>query len=106
MDVGEQARTDVARNLQAVQRLKADMIGGVAALYDAMYSNDDPAVKGALAQVVISAFVLSKRLGISYTSLDEAIRKHLRTMAESGHEAEQWFGDCSELLHHMKSETG
>lgn len=105
MNVGEYARTSVARNLQAIQRTKADMVGGVAALYEAMYDNDNGAIETALAEVVISAFVLSKRLGISYASLDGAIRKQLQSMADAGHEAEQWFGDCSALLHHMQNGT-
>lgn len=100
------ARTDVARNLQAIERLKADAAAGVAALYDSMYRNDQQAIEDALAAMVVSAFALSKRLGISYAGLDEAIGRRLQAMVEQGHEAEQWFGDCSELLESMRHGAG
>lgn len=100
------ARADVARNLQAIERLKADAAGGVAALFESMYQNDDQEIEDALAAMVVSAFALSKRLGISYAGLDEAIRRRLRTMVEQGHETEQWFGDCSELLQYMQHGAG
>lgn len=100
------ARADVARNLQAIERLKVDAAAGVAALYEGMYQNDEKAIEDALAAMVVSAFALSKRLGISYAGLDEAIGRRLRSMVEQEHEAEQWFGDCSELLEYMRRGAG
>lgn len=100
------APADVARNLQAIERLKADAALGVAALFEGMYRNDDQQIEDALAAMVISAFALSKRLGISYVGLDDAIRRRLQTMIEQAHEAEQWYGDCSELLRYMQQGAG
>lgn len=106
MNAARGAPADVARNLQAVERLKADAARGVAALLEGMYRNDDAQIEDALAALVISAFALSKRLGISYAGLDDAIRRRLQAMIEQAHEAEQWFGDCSELLRHMQQGSG
>lgn len=100
------APADVARNLQAIDRLKADAARSVAALLEGMYRNDGGQIEDALATMVISAFALSKRLGISYAGLDDAIRRRLQAMIEQSHEAEQWFGDCSELLRYMQQGTG
>ncbi len=100
------APADVARNLQAIERLKADAASGVAALFEGMYRNDDEQIEDALATIVVSAFALSKRLGISYAGLDDAIRRRLSIMIEQSHEAEQWFGDCSELLQYMRQGAG
>lgn len=96
----------IARNVQVVERLKADLIAGNAALYDALYNNEEGATEDALAAIVTSAFVLSKRLGIPYKELDDAIRRRLRTMIDEDHEVEQWFGDCSALLNYMQDGTG
>ncbi|HLT58107.1 MAG: MazG-like family protein [Limnochordales bacterium] len=97
---------DIARNLQAIERLKADLAAGVAALYQGMYRNEDAAIEDALADVVASAFLLSQRLGISYASLDGAVLRRLRAMAEQGHEAEAWFGDCSTLMKYLQDGAG
>lgn len=106
MNPAKGVRADVARNLQAIERLRTDAVAGVAALCEGMYRNDDEEIEDALAAMVISAFALSKRLGISYAGLDAAIQKRLRTMVEQSHETEQWFGDCSELLQYMQHGTG
>lgn len=106
MNPAKAARADVARNLQAIERLKADAVSGIAALYEGMYRNDDQEIEDALAAIVISAFALSKRLGVSYAGLDKAIHNRLQTMVEQAHETEQWFGDCSALLQYMQNGTG
>lgn len=100
------ARAEIARNLQAVERLKADLAAGVAALYQAMYRNDDAEIESALAAVVASAFLLSRRLGMSFAGLDTAVLRRLRALAQQGHEAEQWFGDCSALLKYLQDGAG
>ncbi|MBO8141083.1 MAG: MazG-like family protein [Firmicutes bacterium] len=100
------ARADIARNLQAIERLKADLAVSFAALYQAMYRNEDREMEAALADVVIGAFLLSKRLGISYAGLDAAVLRRLRAMRGQGHEAEEWFGDCSALLAYLQDGAG
>lgn len=106
MNPARGVRADVARNLQAIERLKADAVAGIAALFEGMYRNDDQEIEDALATVVISAFALSKRLGVSYAGLDKAIQNQLHKMVEQAHETEQWFGDCSALLQYMQNGTG
>lgn len=102
----EGARADIARNLQAIERLKADMAAGLAALYQGMYRNDNAETQGALAGVVARAYLLGRRLGISYAGLDAAILSSVRSMARHGHEAEQWFGDCSALMKYLQDGAG
>ncbi|HEY8486975.1 MAG TPA: MazG-like family protein [Limnochordales bacterium] len=97
-----QAESQLARDLRVIEFLKADLAAGVAAVYRAMARVNDEAVSEALASVVVGAYVLARRLGISPARLDMKVESRVRSAMAEPHELEQWYGDFSALYRHFQ----
>jgi hypothetical protein len=94
--------SDILRKLRLIEGLKADLLTEVGKLYQAMARNKREAIGEALAQIIISAFVLGRRLGIDYPQMDELINNRLGTNINQEPEIERWFGDMSEYRRHLR----
>ncbi|MEW6045128.1 MAG: MazG-like family protein [Bacillota bacterium] len=99
---GAKPESDLARNLRAIEHLKAELAAALAGLYRAMLRSSDEAVAEALAALVIGAYLLARRLGISPTRLDIKVENRVRATMEQGHEFEQWYGDFGALYKHFQ----
>lgn len=100
--VGSRGEGELARNLRAIEHLKAELAAALAGLYRAMLRSGDEAVAEALAALVIGAYLLARRVGISPTRLDIKIENRVRATMEQGHELEQWYGDFGALYKHFQ----
>ena len=94
---------DITRNFRLLEWLKAELAGGVAALLRAAVKGSQEAILDALAGIVVTAYLLGKRLGVSFVSLDAKIQDKLTSGISDGHEIESRYGDLSLLLYHLKS---
>ncbi|WP_425059411.1 hypothetical protein SCACP_41040 [Sporomusa carbonis] len=94
--------SDILRRLRLIEGLKADLLTEVGNLYQAMAHNHREAIGEALAQVVISAYILGRRLGIDYTEMDEIVNCRLGYNINQEPEVERWFGDMSEYRRHLR----
>ncbi|MEW6662962.1 MAG: MazG-like family protein [Bacillota bacterium] len=94
---------DIARNFRLLEWLKAELVGGVAALLRAAVKGSQEAILDALAGIVVTAYLLGKRLGVSFARLDAKMRDKLESSISEDHEIECWYGDLSALLYHLKS---
>lgn len=97
---------DVARNARTVEWLKAELAGGLAGTFRAMWRGRSDAVTESLAGVIMLAYLLARRLGVSYSQLDNKLLGYLRTNIEEGHEIEEWYGDLSALAGHWHQRRG
>lgn len=93
---------DILRKLRLIEGLKADLLTEVGNLYQAMAHNKREAIGEALAQTIISAFVLGRRLGIDYPEMDELVNTRLGAKIKQEPEVERWFGDMSEYRRHLR----
>lgn len=91
----------VAKNVRVVEWLKIELLSGVTNLFRAMTKNSEDAWLEALSGIVTTAYVLARRLSISFTRLDSKIETKLRSYIAEEHEMEKWYGDLSALLNHM-----
>jgi hypothetical protein len=96
LSVGQE--TGIARNLRVVEWLKADLVASTAAVFRAMAGGSDDKLVDALAGVVITCYVLARRLGIGFSVLDLRVEAKLRQNIDDGHEVERWYGDLSSYL--------
>lgn len=55
-----------------------------------------------LGNIIITCYLLGKRLGIHYALIDQAIEDQLRLGIIEDNEIEQSFGDLSELQQHLR----
>lgn len=96
---------DIARNIRAIEWVKAQIIDGVATLFKALIKNSEEAITDALATIIMSCYILARRLGVGFSRVDHSILHTLNTEIESGHELENWYGDLSMLRHYMEEKT-
>lgn len=92
---------DVAKNLRVIEWLKAELVESVAALFKSLLRAGDDAVSDALANIIISTYLLGRRVGISFAHLDMKVKGKLRLSIDETHEVERWYGDLSRLMEYL-----
>lgn len=91
----------IAKNIKVVEWLKADLVNSAAALFKAMLRSSEDLMLDALASLVITCYVLGRRLGLSFSRLDLRVEAKLRQGIDEDHELEKWYGDLSTLLNYL-----
>ncbi len=94
--------SEILRKMRLIEWLKAELVTHVGALYQAMAKNSEQAIKEGLAAVVISCYVLGRRLGIDFAVMDEAVLARLQQNIKQEQDVETWFGDFSEYQRHLR----
>ena len=92
---------DIARQVRAIDWLKAEMVAADGQLLRAMVQGDDEQIIDGLADSIITHYLIARRLGIHFARLDARIQMILRSNATKQHELEQWFGDLSALAAYL-----
>jgi len=93
--------TGIAKNIRVVEWLKADLLTSVSALFKSMLRGGEEHVQDALASLMITCYVLGRRLGISFSRLELKMESKLRQSIGEDHELEKWYSDLSALLGHL-----
>ena len=99
---GAGSELDIARNVRAIEWLEAELVHETGSLLHALVKNSEEAALENLAAVVISAYLLARRLGYGFHKLDTSVIARLQASLEQDHELEQWYGDISEFLQHVR----
>ena len=94
--------SDILRKLRLIEWLKAELVTNVGQVYQAIAKNSEQAISDALAAVVVSCYVLGKRMGMDFAALDQAVSHKVTHHIKQEQEAEKWFGDYSELQRHFR----
>lgn len=100
---GTGQEVDIARNVRAIEWLKAELVREAGSLMHALVKNNEETALESLAAVIISANLLSRRLGYGFARLEAKVRARLQSGLEQDHEFEQWYGDISEYLQHVRA---
>ncbi len=92
---------DVARNLRIVENLKSELLEDIAALYrhlaDPVLEDTRDVAADNLSDMIVIGYLLGKRLGVDYSTMDRHISKKIRLGLINENEIEKYFGDLSEL---------
>jgi hypothetical protein len=94
--------SEILRKMRLIEWLKAELITHVGQLYQAMAKNSDQAIREGLAAVVVACYILGKRLGIGFDSLDQSILEKIEQDIKKEREVEKWFGDSSEYQRYLR----
>lgn len=97
---------DIARNVRTIEWLKAELVGGVSALFKALMKNSEESILDALANVVVACYLLGKRLGINFSRLDLKVESKVGANISKAHEIEQWYGDFTAFRRYLEERTG
>ncbi|MFB9279299.1 MazG-like family protein [Cohnella cellulosilytica] len=93
---------DVATRTRMIEWLKTEVVDQMSRLFKAIWDGSTSRVIDSLAGLVASAYILGRRLGISYRDLDGAIADKLAKLRQEGHQLEDLYKDLSELSEHIR----
>ncbi|MBU5673696.1 MazG-like family protein [Paenibacillus brevis] len=97
-----QKEMDVAKRAKVIEWLKTEVVDHVSRLFKALWEGSTTRIMDSLASLMVSSYILGRRLGISYRDLDEAVLDKLRKHKQEGHQLEDWYQDISTLEEHMR----
>lgn len=92
----------ITRGYRTIEWLKTELVGGVSGLLRGMLKNSEEAILDNLANLVLSSYLLARRLGLGFTRLELKVESKIRQNIDEGHEVEKWYGDLSALLKHWE----
>ncbi|WP_405031153.1 MazG-like family protein [Paenibacillus hexagrammi] len=93
---------DLARRAKVIEWLKTEVVDHVAHLLKGIWEGSHMKIVDGLASLISCGYILGRRLGISYRSLDEAIIEKMNKHRQEGHQLEDWYGDISSLEEHLR----
>ncbi|MBZ4646733.1 MAG: hypothetical protein PWR27_1980 [Petroclostridium sp.] len=98
---------DITRNIKMIEWLKSELLTDIAALFKELVNGvkDDAQdiLADTLSNLIVICYLLAKRLGISYNTVDLKMENKLKLGILENHELEKWYGDLSELSKHLYS---
>ncbi len=96
---------NITKNIKVIEFLKCNILADVSGLFNKLFTkdNDGSAFKVAdvLASIISGCYILGRRLGISYETIDMKIRANLKVGTIQQNELEGEFGDLSALEAHL-----
>ncbi|MTI65024.1 MAG: hypothetical protein FH753_00280 [Firmicutes bacterium] len=96
---------DITKNIKVIEWLKSELLTTVASLFDYLLKGakeSQEAILDVLANVILVTYLLGKRLGLSFESIDSKIESKIKLGVVEDHKIEKWYGDLSRLLEHFK----
>lgn len=93
---------DVAKRAKVIEWLKTEVVDHVSRLFKALWEGSTARVGDSLASLIMSSYILGRRLGIPYRELDEVLTEKLKKHRQEGHQLEEWYQDISALEEHMR----
>ena len=92
---------DITKNLRLIESLKGDLLLAVSQLYNEMASESCDNLRDValdtLSDTIIISYLLARRLGLDYTTVERQISAKIRLGLLQEHETEKYFGDLSAL---------
>jgi len=96
---------DISRNIKIIEWLKSELLTDAAALFKALAGGMKEEVYDVVAEtisnIILIAYLLAKRLGISYNVIEMKIANKIKLGIIENHEVEAHYGDLSELSRHL-----
>lgn len=96
--------SDILRKLRFIEWLKAEMAVHFASFLHALAKNSTRAAGEALAALIVTAYILAKRLGIDFSKLDQEILLWLQRYTSKDHEVDKWTGDYAEFERYLRQD--
>ena len=98
---------DITKNIRIIEWLKSELLTDVACLFKHLVNGVRDEVHEGLAEtlsnIIVICYLLGRRLGLSYNSIELKMRKKIRLGILETHEVEKEYGDLSELSKHLDS---
>lgn len=96
---------DITRNIKLIEWLKSEILTDVANLFrfliNGVREEVHESVSETLSNIIIICYLLGKRLGIGYNSIEMKINQKIKLGLLENHDVEKYYGDLSELSRHL-----
>ncbi len=95
---------EITRNMRLVEGLKCEMLSGVASFYRFMHKGGRECretLSGILANIILLAYLIARRLGMTYGFIDSIVQNKVKLGINEGHEIEKCYGDLTELADYL-----
>lgn len=93
--------SDIAKNIRVIEWLKADLLTLLSSLFKGMLRGSEEKLLDALSGIILTCYVLGRRLGLTFSRIDVAVEAKLRQGIKESHEVEKWYGDLSLFLAYL-----
>lgn len=96
--------SDVTKNVKIIEWMKNEILMSVSDLFNLLFKGVKPideTLQDTLANIIMTTYLLAKRLGISFKDIDYKINEKIKIGIKEGHSVESWYGDLSNLKKHM-----
>ncbi|WP_438351951.1 MazG-like family protein [Paenibacillus sp. FA6] len=93
---------DVAKRAKVIEWLKTEVVDHVSRLFKALWEGSTARVGDSIASLIMSSYILARRLGVSYREIDELLIDKLKKHKQEGHQLEEWYQDISTLEEHLR----
>lgn len=98
---------DITRNIRIIEWLKSEILADIASLFrllvDGIKEEIHEELADILSNLILMLYLLGKRLGVSYNTVDMKMRSRIRLGLIESYDMERDFGDLSELSRHLDS---
>lgn len=97
-------KVEVARNMRLIEWLKCEMLTGVSSFYQLMQKGNregQEMLSDVLANIILVAYLLARRLGMTYAAIDLKIQNKIKLGITEEHEVEKWYKDLSGLAGYL-----
>ncbi len=96
---------DITRNVKIIEWLKSELLADVANLFKSLVNGVQDEVSetfaDTLANIILICYLLGKRLGINYRTIETKIDNKVKLGLVENHDVEKHYGDLSELVKHL-----
>ncbi|MHA0857547.1 MazG-like family protein [Paenibacillus sp. CMAA1364] len=93
---------DVAKRAKVIEWLKTEVVDHVSRLFKALWEGSTARVGDSIASLIMSSYILGRRLGVPYREIDELLIDKLKKHKQEGHQLEEWYQDISTLEEHLR----
>ncbi|MCX7923017.1 MAG: MazG-like family protein [Clostridia bacterium] len=98
---------DITRNIKIIEWLKSELLTDLANLFkvlvNGMKEEVHDAISDTLSNIILISYLLGRRLGISYNSIEIKVENKIKLGLIENHDVEKYYGDLSELAKHLNS---
>lgn len=90
-----------AKSVKVIEWLKTEILDQIANLFRGILHANQHMMIDSLSGLIISVYVMARRMGFSFRELDQAVIQKLREHVHEGHQLEQWYSDLSSLEEYL-----
>jgi len=105
--MSEADELDIIGNIKLIESYKNYLLSSVADLFMTMGKGsrmDMDEAKDELSEIILLSYLLGKKLGMDYSSIDETVVRRLKLGLAEGKAMEQKCQDYSSLISYIKSQ--